>query len=176
MQSKKIILFAIIFLIISFAGFLIYKNNENLTNKKESFKAQKNVESFENLLENGISADNANSLFNYFSPDVSEQDKIYKNKILEDIKNKKEQVNFKVLSYGISAQQKNESGENHQMLVQEIRNYGDKNNDYGSKFSRVFILEKINNDWKIKEYQKINNNNVYSGILSGSRKYDGFYP
>lgn len=176
MQNKKIILFIIIFLVILSVVFLIYKNNENLTNKKEPFEAQKTVENFENLLENGINADNANNLFNYFSPDRTEQDKIYKNKILSDIKNKKEQLNFKVLSYEISAPQKNESGPNYQIMVQEVRDYGEKSADYGKKFLRIFILEKINNDWKIKEYKKINNNNVYSGILSGSRKYDGFYP
>jgi hypothetical protein len=149
----------------------------------EVLQAQKTVESFENLLKNGVNADNASSLFNYFSPDILSQDKIYKNKILDDIKNlpnrqagKKEQLNFKVLSYEVSSKQKNQDGTNYQAQVEEIRDYGQKTIDYGSKFSRVFILEKVGDNWKIKSYEKINNNNVYSGILSGSRKYDGFYP
>jgi len=180
MKYRKTLLVVITLLVVLLIVFLfswkISPQFYQLSAEEELHLVQITIENFENLLKNGINEDNYNNFFNYFSPDGAEQDKIYRNTILSDIQNKKEQLNFKVLSYEILALQKNEKEKNYQTLVQEVRDYGERSNDYGNKFSRMFILEDVNNEWKIKEYKKINSNNSYSGSLAGSRKYDGFYP
>ena len=196
MQNKKIIIFGVIILVFltvvsigvvsSLRGAREASNEAILFSEiatslsaprnDEVSQVQKTVENFENLMKNGINENNAENLLGYFSEDVLQQDKIYKSQIFADIKNKKEQLSFKLAGYKILSVLKDEENKNYRITLEEARNYGEKSVDYGSKFSRVIILEKYKNNWKIKEYQKINNNNVYSGSLSGSRKYDGFYP
>jgi len=178
MQNKKIIIFGVIILAVVSLIFwqTIFQKFYKTTPEEELILATKTAGNFENLLKNGINENNAENLLGYFSEDVLQQDKIYKNQILDDIKNKNQQLNFKVLEYKILEILKQENQKNFEVKVEETRDYVEKSADYGTKFLRVIILEKYKNDWKIKNYEKINNNNVYSGSLSGSRKYDGFYP
>jgi len=182
-RFSKISLFVFILILIisGMIGFLFFnqrfakKNNvtqESATiSVEEQNQIRKAVSDFEDSMKEGVTPEKLNIPLAFFVADNREGDKTYREKLIAELAG--ESYGFKILSYKmiLPIKSKRRAVE---VLVEETRDYGQKSN-YGIKFSRQIVLKNIDG-WKIEAYKNINSGNIYSGSLSGSEKYSGFYP
>jgi hypothetical protein len=178
-SSHFIVVLALLFL--GIGGILFvnqrFSNKNNVIQEQIIFSDEEQnqirnvVSDFENSMKDDVRQERLDSSLAFFVADNRESDKTYREKFLAELAGKS--YSFKIISYKMILPSESINGVV-TVLVEETRDYEQKSN-YGVKFSRQIRLKNIDG-WKIEAYKNMSSGNIYSGSLSGSEKYSGFYP
>ncbi|MDP3997301.1 MAG: hypothetical protein Q8P73_02260 [bacterium] len=158
--------------------FTYFRNNQSSVpapSTAEQPNPEQLVQEFERTLQSALAKNSLNDLWPLFLSDNRAEDIVYREKIISAYPNR-EELSWQLTDYKILDTRQDRNEAEYQITIEETRDYADKTTDYGRIFTRIIVLAQNGNGWGVKEYRKIPAGNNYSGSLSGSVKYSGFYP
>jgi len=113
------------------------------------------------------------SLLSLFAPDVSDADRRQRDRLLSEFASEAD-YSFVLTAFEVSEARC--GGGECQVTVRETRDYGERSARFGRQFDRLFILGRHGPEVRLQQYRHLSRGNAYTGSLSGSEKYSGFYP
>ena len=128
------------------------------------------VEAFASALQAANSSPNLENTLALFTPDTNEADQFAQQALISAFATGSF-PRFRLESYEITSPDTSSGGTHLTFSLNESRVY-----DHPESVTRLLILEKTANKWMISAYMPATAGNAFSGTLSGSVKYSGFYP